>query len=95
MKTKADREKIAAEKKAKHLINKAASSTSINNQGRPWDGLDKFAPPTEKYVQIKLNKYQWERLNFAATMSHRSMQGQAMVMMNDDCDRVIKKLLKN
>lgn len=94
MRRKADKEQLVAKKKADELIKKAASASSINSQGKPWDGLDKFAPP-EKYVQVKVNQYQWERLNFAATMSHRSMQGQAMVMMNDECDRVIKKLLKN
>ncbi|NQZ20293.1 MAG: hypothetical protein HRT44_13705, partial [Bdellovibrionales bacterium] len=56
--------------------------------------LDKFAP-ADKYVQVKVNQYQWERLNFAATMSHRSMQAQAVVMMNDACDKIIRKLLKN
>ena len=93
MRRKAD--KNAAKKRADDLIKKAASSTSINDRAMPWDGLDKFAPPSEKYVQVKINKYQWERLAFAALMNHRSMQAQAAVMMSDEGDRVIKKLMKN
>ena len=94
MRTKADKEKLAAKKKVEALINKAPSASNSSKSNRPWDGLDKFAP-ADKYVQVKVNQYQWERLNFAATMSHRSMQAQAVVMMNDACDKIIRKLLKN
>lgn len=94
MRTKAEKDKLAAKKKADELINKIPSAATSNKSSRSWDDLDKFAP-AEKYVQVKVNQYQWERLNFAATMSHRSMQAQAAFMMNEACDKLIKKLMKN